>query len=383
MRRYAIAGLVVLVIVGALAAVKLSQIATLIAYAEEGERRGPPPEAVGAAVAREQVWPETLEAVGTVTSGRDVAIRTEVPGVVARVGFESGESVREGELLVELDASVERADLAAAIAAERLARATARRAHELAERGVVSEEERDRAEADLATTSARVAGLRATIAKKMIRAPFAGRVGIREVNRGQLVEVGTTITAIGAGAGALVDFSLPQEDVSRIAPGVPVELRFGERTFTGTLSALEPRVDPATRAIGLRAEVRDDDEGLLRPGMFVDVSVLLPQQERVVVVPHTAIVHAPYGDSVFVLEDRPARAPGPARTAEGAPIRIARQTFVRTGRSRGDFVAVLAGVRAGQEVVTAGAFKLTNGAPVYVTEEGVPSPELRPRPESR
>ena len=381
--RYAIAGLFALVVVGALAAIKWAQISTLIAYAEDVERAGPQPEAVGASVAREEVWPETLEAVGTVTSGRDVAIRTEVPGVVTRIGFESGERVREGTLLVELDASVERADLDAAIAAERLARVTESRMAELEARGVASREEHDRAIADLGTTRARVDALRATIAKKRIRAPFTGRVGIRDVNVGQYLEVGTTITSIAGETGALVDFTLPQEQVPLVTPGLAVRIRFGDRAFEGAVLALEPRVEPTTRANALRAEITSDDDGVLRPGMFVDVEVLLPTEERVVVVPQTAIVHAPYGDSVFVLEDRPPRAPGAARTPDGRPVYIARQTFVRTGRARGDFVAIVAGVSAGQQVVTAGAFKLQNGSPVYVTDRAVPDPELDPRPEYR
>ncbi|UJR84820.1 efflux RND transporter periplasmic adaptor subunit [Sandaracinus amylolyticus] len=370
--------LVVLAVLGGIAGIKWSQITTLIAHAQDMERRGPPPEVVGATVAEQQVWPQMAHAVGTVASNRDVAIANELPGVVARIAFDSGASVRAGDLLVQLDVSVEAANLEAAIANERLARVTAGRAQQLVARGVASEQEGDNAEASAASAAAQVASLRATIERKTVRAPFDGRVGIRAVRLGQYLQPGTTVTTIAGEDATYVDFTLPQELLPVLRVGMPVEVHpGGERdVLAGEVAALEPSIDPTTRAVGLRAIVRSGED-LLRPGMFVDVDVVLPQRDAVVAVPSTAIVHAPYGDSLYVLED------SGRRTADGQPIQIARQTFVRTGEQRGDFVAVTQGVEPGRRVVSAGAFKLRNNATVIVTEDAGPQPELAPRPVSR
>lgn len=329
--RYAVALVLVLVIVGVLAAIKGSQIATLMNAGEEAERQGPPPEAVGVAIIERQVWDATLAAVGTVGSGRDIAIRTEVPGVVSRIGFESGARARRGEVLVQLDASVEQADLRAAEAAERLARVTAERIRRLVERNAMAEAERDRGDADAATAAARVASLRATIAKKTIRAPFDGTLGAREVNVGEVIEVGAMLTSIGGEEqGVYVDFTLPQGRLPELSEGMPVRVEMRDemgdesRSFEGSLAAIEPAVNVSTRAVGLRAVVQDA-EGVLRPGMFVDVHVVQPQRPIVLAVPATAIVHAAYGDSIFLLEDREPGTPGMSETPDGRPIRIARQ----------------------------------------------------------
>lgn len=381
--RKGLAALAVLLVLGGLAGIKWSQISTILAHAQDAERQGPPPEVVGTSIAGEQVWQQTLDAVGTVASTRDVAIRAEVPGLVTRVHFESGATVREGEVLVELDAGVERADLAGALADAELARVTANRTRGLVQHGAAAANELDSAEAELASAGARVASLRALIEKKTIRAPFSGRVGIREVEVGEYVDAGATVTAIGGPGGVFVDFSLPQDALSALATGMPVRVQLGEEhTFEGSLSALEPTVQPSTRAVGLRAAVEDGEE-LLRPGMFVDVAVGLPRRETRVVVPATAIVHAPYGDSVFQVEDRDASTPGARRAPDGRPIRVARQTFVQIAERRGDFVAIGEGIAAGREIVTAGAFKLRNGAPIVVDPSAAPGAELDPRPESR
>ncbi|WP_053238565.1 efflux RND transporter periplasmic adaptor subunit [Sandaracinus amylolyticus] len=379
--RRGVAALVVLLVIlalGGIAGIKWSQITTIIAHAQDMERQGPPPEAIGAAVAEEQVWPQTAHAVGTVASNRDVAIANELPGVVARIAFDSGDAVRAGDLLVQLDVSVERANLDAAIANERLARVTADRAHQLVARGVASEQEGDNAEANAASAAAQVESLRATIERKTVRAPFDGRVGIRAVRLGQYLQPGTTVTTIAGEDATYVDFTLPQELLPALQVGMRAEVRgAGEReTLAGEVAAIEPSVDPTTRTVGLRAIVRTGQEQL-RAGMFVDVDVVLPQRESVVAVPSTAIVHAPYGDSVYLLE------PSDRRTPDGQPILVARQTFVRLGEQRGDFVAITQGVEPGRQVVSAGAFKLRNNAPVIITEDAAPQPELAPRPVSR
>ena len=383
--RYGAAILAVLLVIGALAGIKCSQFAALKAHGDQAAKQGPPPEAVGTAVAKEQSWEATLEAVGSVSSALGVSIGNEVPGLVQRIAFESGARVREGQVLVELDSSVERAELASARAQEELASVNAARARILAAQGVFSRAQLDQAESEIKALAARVESLRAQLARKIVRAPFAGRLGIRAVNLGQYLDPGTPITMLETTAEVFVDFTLPQQRLAEVSVGMPVRVRVEGTTWPvveGTIAAVEPALDVLTRAIRLRARVPNDNDRL-RSGMFVSVAVVLPQQAAFVAVPAPAIIHASYGDSIFVLEDKPPGEPGMRETPDGKPVKIARQRFVRTGSRRGDFVAVLEGVSAGQEVVSAGAFKLRNGSPVVVTNVAVPTPELDPHPLNR
>lgn len=381
--RYAVViGLVV--VLGSLAAIKWSQITTLIAFAQDADRAGPPPEAVAATDATSEVWQETIRAVGTVASNEQVTISNEVPGVVERVAFESGARVREGDVLVVLDARLERAELATAVAAAELAESTAARTRHLARQGAVAADVLDRAEAEREAANARVAMLRAQVAKKTLRAPFSGRLGIRSVNPGQYLAPGTTVTELGSSEEMFVDFTLSQEELSEVAVGMPVRVRLeGSISVEGAIAALAPNVSASTRAGRLRAAV-EDGEDRLRAGMFVDVEIVLSDRSEVVAVPATAIVHAPYGDSVYVVQDRDPAAPGPRETPQGEPIWTARQQFVRTGERRGDFIEIERGLEPGQRVVSAGAFKLRNGSPIYLTAIGQPpTPELDAKPENR
>ena len=228
-------------------------------------------------------------------------------------------------------------------------------------------------------------GLHAQIAKKTIRAPFAGKLGIRSVNLGQYLQPGTPVTVLETTDALHVDFSLPQEQLHRVAVGHPVRVTLegsAEPPLTGTIAAVDPTIDQTTRTIKLRADLSDKTD-TLRPGMFVRVAVVLPEKTKSVIVPATAIVHAPYGDSVFIIEPRKADTPGAATTPDGKPIKLARQQFVRVGQSRGDFAAVLEGLKPSEEVVTAGAFKLRNNAPVFVDSTKQPTPKVDPRPENR
>lgn len=383
--RYGAAILAVLLVVGALAGIKWSQIAVLKAHGEQAEKQGPPPEAVGTAAAKEQSWEATLEAVGSVSSALGVSIGNEVPGLVQRIAFESGARVREGQVLVELDASVERAELASARAQEALAGVNAARARILAAQGVFSRAQLDQAESEIKALTARVESLRAQLARKIVRAPFAGRLGIRAVNLGQYLDPGSPITMLETTDEVFVDFTLPQQRLADVSVGMPVRARVEGTTWPvveGTIAAIEPALDALTRAVRLRARVPNDNDRL-RSGMFVSVAVVLPQPAAYVTVPAPAIIHASYGDSIFILQDKPPDEPGMRETPDGKPVKIARQRFVRTGPRRGDFVAVLEGVSAGQAVVSAGAFKLRNGSPVFVTDVAVPTPELEPHPLNR
>lgn len=375
----------ILVTIGALAAVKSAQIGKLINYGKQAEKDGPPPEAVATTVSEEQSWEGTLSAVGSVATAKGVALAADAAGVVTRVAFESGNSVKQGQVLVEIDSKVERAQLASALTRKELATTTLTRTRSLAAKGVISAAQLDADEAALQTATTDVEGLQAQIAKKTIRAPFSGKLGIRAVNLGQYLQPGTPVTVLETIDAVHVDFSLPQQRLADVAVGQAVRITVEGSTtppLDGTIAAVDPTVDSVTRAIKLRADVSNKTEGL-RPGMFVRVAVVMPQKTKSVTVPATAIVHAPYGDSVFIVEDRKAETPGPAKTPDGKPVRVARQQFVRVGASRGDFVSVLDGMKPSQEVVTGGAFKLRNNATVYVDNTKQPAPKLDPRPENR
>ncbi|HEU4536820.1 MAG TPA: efflux RND transporter periplasmic adaptor subunit [Polyangiaceae bacterium] len=381
--RYVLVILGLVVIVGALVGVKATQIGSLIKMGEEMEKSGPPPEVVGTAVAQEQAWEGTLSAVGSVSAVKGVAVSNDAAGVVTAVRFESGAVVKAGQILVELDSGVERAQLASAQARRELAEVNVQRSRALFESNSVSQAQVDNDEAQLKTLAADVGALQAQIARKVVRAPFAGKLGIRSVNLGQFLAPGTAVTTLEALDSVFVDFSLPQQRLGDVAVGAPVRVRLekeGGEAYEGKVSAIDPGVDATTRTIKLRASVPSAQDKL-RPGMFARVEVVLPQQQqqaKAVAVPATAVVHAPYGDSVFVVEEPKAGAPAPA--GSGGPAKVARQQFVKLGPTRGDFVSVVDGVKPGQEVVTAGAFKLRNNAPIKINNAVVPAPQLTPRP---
>ena len=217
--------------------------------------------------------------------------------------------------------------------------------------------------------------VRATIEKKTIRAPFAGRLGIRQVNLGQYLDAGKPIASLQALSPIYADFSHPQQELARLKTGMPVRLStdsFPDRHFEGALTAINPDLDPSTRSVGLQATFANKDQSL-RPGMFVKTEVLLPQKQDVLVIPSTAVLSAPYGDSVYVVE-----AEAGAGTAKGQ-LHV-RQQFIRTGATRGDFVAVEAGLKPGEKVVSSGVFKLRNGMAVVENNQIAPKTELRPKP---
>ena len=385
--RYVIATFGIVAVVAALAGIKAKQIGSLIAFGKQMEQSGPPPEAVATATLERDTWEGTLSAVGSVTSAKGVTLSNEAPGVVTRILFESGMVVRQGQPLVELDTSVERAQLASAVARRDLAKTNADRTRVLVDKGALSAAQVDNDDAQLKTSTTDVQALEAQIAKKTVRAPFAGRLGIRNVNLGQYLNPGTPVTVLEAIDSVYADFTLPQQRLSDLKVGMPVRVTLGAGVdggapVDGAIAAIDPTVDASTRTVKVRASLPNKDESL-RPGMFVNVSVVLPKPESTVVVPATAIVHASYGDSVFVVEDKKADSPGMSQTPDGKPVKIARQQFVRLGEARGDFVAVKDGVAAGQTVVTAGAFKLRNNAPIYVDNSIKIEAQLMPRPENR
>lgn len=381
--RYAVAILGLLVLIAGLAGMKAAQIGKLMVFGKAAEQAGPPPEAVSTLPAQEQAWEGTLSAVGSVAAAKGVSLSSESAGVVTRLHFESGEVAKQGKVLVELDTSVERAQLDAARAKRSLAEVQLVRSRALVKSGALPQSQLDADQSALDSASADVASLEAQIARKVVRAPFDGRLGIRAVNLGQYLAPGTQVTVLEAIDSVYVDFTLPQERLESVRTGLPVRVTLlGGTALDGTISAIDPRVDNTTRTIQVRAAVPNKGERL-RPGMFVSVSVILPEQIKVVAIPATAVVHAPYGDSVFVVEDAKDPSGTPLLGPDGAPIKVARQQFVRLGEARGDFVAVLEGLAPGQEVVSAGAFKLHNGTRVKLTPDVKPAPELSPHPQNR
>jgi membrane fusion protein (multidrug efflux system) len=265
-----------------------------------------------------------------------------------------------------------------------LAKVSVERSRALVEKSVAPRSELDSNESELKASTADAAALQAQIDRKVIRAPFDGRLGIRQVNLGQYLNPGTAITVLQATDAVNVDFTLPQTELERLAPGTPVRIDVAGASapVEAKVSAIDPTLDPVTRAIKVRASVDKPDESL-RPGMFVNVVVVLPEQREVVVVPATAIVHATFGDSLFVVEPKKDDKGNVVNGPDGKPALVARQQFVKTGEARGDFVAIVEGVKAGQEVVSAGAFKLRNGAGVVINNSVNPKAQLEPRPENR
>jgi membrane fusion protein (multidrug efflux system) len=374
--RYVIAIFGLILLIGALAGIKGAQIGQLIGMGEEMKKMGPPPEVVGTHPAVKQTWEDTLSAVASVVTAKGVALSNDSPGVVTRLHFESADLVEQGELLVELDTNVERAQLASLRAQRGLAETSLKRSEALVKSGATSQSQLDADASSFQSLTAQANALQAQIERKIIRAPFKGKLGIRQVNLGQYLAPGTVITTLESDESLFVDFALPQQEMARLQPGLPVRaVREGAREpiAVGSVSAVDPTIDEVTRTIKIRASMPDDAK--LRPGMFVRAEVVLPQKNEVVAVPVTAIVHASYGDSVFIVEDK--------TNPQGKPGKVARQQFVRTGGTRGDFVAILEGVSEGQETVAAGAFKLRNGAPVVVNNQVKPEPKLEPQPENR
>ncbi len=362
----------VAVFLTAIGTVKFRQIQAAVAQAASFQ---PPPEAVTTAVARQEQWPATLGAIGTVVAVRGVTVSADLPGMVESISFDSGRTVREGEVLVRLDTRQERAQLAAAEAQLELARLNLDRGRGLRDQGVIAQADFDRVNAENSQAQARVGEIRATIERKTIRAPFTGMLGIRQVNLGQYLGGGAPIVPLQAIDPVYVNFSVPQQQVGRLRTGGEVRLSAegdsgGE--FGGRITAVDSVVDESTRNVQVQATVPNPG-GRLHPGMFVETRVLLGVAQAVVSLPASAISYAPFGDSVFVVAD----VQGP----KGQTYRGVRQQFVKLGPARGDQVAVLSGVKPGEEVVSSGAFKLRNGAAVKVKNDLQPTNDAAPRPE--
>jgi membrane fusion protein, multidrug efflux system len=371
LKPYLLAAAIIIVLVGAVVGIKALQIRQLISMGDEG---GPPPEAVSSVEVVTDRWERSVETVGSLRAVQGADLSTETSGVVTKIHFENGAEVSEGDLLLELDNDTEQANLRSAEAEAALARTVYERTSRLRANNTVPQSEMDSAESQLRKMAALVEQLRATIRKKQISAPFSGRLGIREVNLGQFVNNGDKIVSLQALDPIFIDFLLPQQLIAGVAPGQKVKVTtdvYPGRAFEGELTAVNTEIDPVTRNIRLQATLQNP-KGELRPGMFGRVVLAFGGADEVVRIPATALLRAPYGDSVFVLEEE--------TSEEGVKKTVAKQRFVRIGRSQGDFVAVTEGVKAGETIVSAGAFKLRNGSAVTVNNEMAADPQMRPTP---
>lgn len=359
-------------IIAGLGFVKFRQIQQAVAQAAAFQ---PPPTAVTTIAAAQESWPATLSAIGSVAAVQGVTVSADLPGIVERITFESGQSVREGDVLVQLDTQQERAQLAAAEAERDLARVNFERLQGLVQQGAIAKADYDRAAAEQKRTEARVAEIRATIARKTIRAPFSGVLGIRQVNLGQYLSAGDPVVPLQSMNPIYVNFSVPQQETDQVRVGRSVRItgdELGKNKLSGRVSAINSVIDEATRNVQVQATLANP-RATLRPGMFVQVETGAGANRSVVVVPASAISYAPYGDSVFVVTD--------LKDQNGQPYRGVRQQFVKLGPARGDQVAILSGLNAGDEVVTSGAFKLRNGSPVVINNNVQPENKPAPRPE--
>jgi membrane fusion protein (multidrug efflux system) len=368
----ALLGLFLAVLFG-LGFVKFTQIQGFITLAKSGAFE-PPPTAVTTDLAKQSEWQPTLESVGSITAVNGVTVSTDLAGIVHQIAFESGNKVRAGDLLVRLDTTQEEAQLHQAESQRDLALLTLKRDKDLVEKHTISQSTYDDAEASYRQTKASVDQYNAVIARKTLCAPFDGVAGIRQVNLGQYLKEGDPVVTLQSFDPIYVNFSLPQQDLSKLVVGQPVALQvdaYGDRSFKGTITAINSLVDQATRNIQVQATLGNADLKL-RPGMFGKVSVLMSEVQNVIAVPATAIHYAPYGDSIFVVSEM--------KDKEGKEYKGVKEQFIKLGRTRGDMIAIVSGLKPGEEVVTSGVFRLKSGAHVIVNNQIKPDSDLAPNP---
>ena len=364
-------------LIGGLGFVKFQQIQAAIA---QGASFQPPPEAVTTIAAEQTEWPATLSAIGSVAAVQGVTVSADLSGTIDRIAFDSGKSVRQGEVLVELDTRQERAQLAAAEAQRDLARVNFDRMQGLLKENVISRAEFDSATADSKQTEARVGEIRSAIERKTIRAPFSGILGIRQVNLGQYLSSGDPIVQLQSLNPIYVNFDVPQDAIAQMRMGREVRIRLADAAgpkdlagaeFPGRVTAIDSTVNESTRNIQVQATL-SNPEGTLRPGMFVQAEVAVGQGRSLVALPATSISYAPYGDSVFIV--------GMVKGPNGDTYKGVRQQFVKVEGARGDQVGIVTGVKPGDEVVTSGVFKLRNGVAVLVNNKVQPANDPAPTP---
>ncbi len=338
----------------------------------------PPPAVVTAITAEYQTWQPELKAVGSLRARRGVDVSSEVSGMVRSIHFKAGDDVKKGDILVELNADPDRARLQSLETAAELARTIYERDKKQLAVQAVSQATVDADAANLKSKTAQAAEQRAVVEEKTITAPFSGRLGITTINPGQYLNPGEKIVTLQDLEKLLCDFSLPQQELSQLAPGQEITLTtdsYPGRTFNGIISAINPKVDPDTRNVQVEAVISNTKHALL-PGMYATVRVNAGKTMRYLTLPQTAITYNPYGDTIFLIEDGK---PGP----KGKPTLMVKQSFVTVGPTRGDQIAVLTGVKEGDRVVTSGQMKLRNGASVVINNAIQPSNEAAPNPKDQ
>jgi len=361
-----------IVLIGGLAGIKYLQIDRMTAY---GNNFIPPPEVVTSATAKNDSWESFLTAVGSLEAVQGVVVTAELKGKVVRIAFEPGTMVEKGDLLVQQDTSVESAQLRAAEAEVALAKINFKRSKELVAAKTISQSDFDNADAKFKQAVAQADNIRAIIGKKTIRAPFAGRLGIRQVNLGQTLNEGDEIVSLQFLDLLYVNFLLPQQRLAQVYPGLAIRLitdAFPGQVVSGKITAINSQVDAATRNIRIQATVENPAE-VLRPGMYVNVSVVLPDRIEVLAIPATSVLYAPYGDSVFVVEKKKNDANEPSGL-------VLNQKFVRLGEKRGDYISVVSGLKQGETVVSTGVFKFRNGQAVVIDNTLSPDFKQMPKP---
>jgi len=359
LRRMLLMLLLVIATVAGLAIYKVKSIQQQIAMFTAPR----PPIAVSMALAEQEPWQERLPAIGSLTANLGINLSTEVAGTVREVLFKSGEKVSKGEALLQLDDAVERATLAAAVADLGLSKVELERTRTLLGRKLASQSDFDRQSAQFQRNSATVAQLKALLAKKRLVAPFSGTIGIRQVDVGDFLNAGTSIATLQDLSKLYVDFFLPEQVIPQLAVGQTIVLEvtaWPGQPFRGALTAISPKVDEATRNVQVRASLPNPEEKLL-PGMFANLEVLLSNLSLHVVVPETAITYSLYGNSVYVIVEK--------ESEEGTKELVVERRFVETGAKRDGKVVILKGLNGGEQVVSSGQLKLSNGARVAIAED--------------
>jgi len=339
--------------------------------------KGIPPQTVSTAKTQLAEWQAEFQAVGTLRAVRGADIAPEVPGVITAIHFQSGQEVGAGAPLVQLNAESDLAKLQSLAAAAELAEVIYQRDQKQLEIQAVSQAVVHADAANLKSAKAQLAEQRALVNKKLVRAPFSGRLGIRAVDIGQYVNAGTKLVTLQALDPVYVDFYAPQKSLGLIALRQKIKLKtdaFPGQEFTGEVSSIDPKVDPATRNVQVRATMRNSKRSLL-PGMFATVAIASSGPQRFLTLPQTAVSYNPYGDTVFVVEER--------KGQDEKISLVAQQRFVTTGETRGDQVAILSGLKEGETVVTAGQIKLRSGFPVTVNNSIQPTNEPAPQPKDQ
>ncbi|MBU4262506.1 MAG: efflux RND transporter periplasmic adaptor subunit [Proteobacteria bacterium] len=367
---FAVLGL--LILAGVLGGIKALQIRRMI---EQKSKFSLPPEVVTTAIVQSDSWGSTLTAVGSLTAVQGVIVSAEVSGKITQIAFTPGTKVQAGDLLIRQDTASEEAQLRAAETSTALAKLNLDRYTGLLAQQNIAQSLFDNAEAQYKEAKAQADSIRAIINKKNIRAPFAGRLGVRLVNLGEILKEDAPIVSLQALDPIFVDFLLPQQHLGQVKKGLPVRIKTDAlpgQILEGKITTINPEIDSATRNMHVQATVANEQE-LLRPGLFVNVEVVMPTQRNVIVIPATAVLYAPYGDSIFVLKET-------KNEKTGQNENVLNQQFVKLGEKRGDFVAVVSGIKEGETIVSTGAFKLRNGQAAVVNNELAPEFKLAPKP---